>query len=156
MAEPDPVRQYVERFALVLADLGMQRMTARVLALLVCSDDASLTAGDIQQRLDVSAAATSMAVRELIAAGVADRVPVPGSRRVHYRLSGDTWAGAGAVKQQRFVLLAALAADGLATVPPGGPAAARLAEMRDFNEFLAEEMPGLLSRWQQRSARRSP
>jgi biotin operon repressor len=140
----------VERFAIVLSEMGLQRMSARVLALFVCSDAPTLTGPEIAEQLAVSPAAVSGAIRTLSQAGLVGRAPTPGSRRDHYRLVGDAWTGAGVVKRERFDVLAELAADGLATVPAEGPAAARLAEMHDFYAFLAEEMPGLLDRWRDR------
>ena len=140
-------RAYVERFALVLDGLGLQPMAARVLALFVCSDADTLTSAEISAHLAVSPAAVSGAVHLLGQAGLLERVPVPGSRRQHFRLAGDTWTGAGAVKQEVFVALAALAADGLQIVAPDGLAAERLEGMRAFYAFLAEEMPALLARW---------
>ena len=92
-ASPDAERVYVERFALMLSDMGMQRMTARVLALFVCTDTATLTAPDIAAALTISPAAVSGAVRTLEGAALIERVPMPGSRREHYRLLGDAWTG---------------------------------------------------------------
>ena len=152
-SEDVPRREFIERFALVLADMGLQRMAARVLALFVCSDAPSLTGPDIAAQLGVSPAAVSGAIHLLMQAGLVERVPSPGSRRDHYRLAGDTWTGAGAIKQDRFEALATLAGDGLASVSADGPAAARLREMHAFYAFLAEEMPALLDRWHRRAVR---
>lgn len=150
--DSDAERLYVERFAIMLRDMGMQRMDARVLALFVCTDASTLTAPDIATALTISPAAVSGAVRTLQSAGLIERVPVPGSRREHYRLLGDAWTGAAAIKQERFTALADLAEDGVQVVPPDGPAAARLAQMRDFYAFLADEMPALRARWEERSS----
>lgn len=144
------LRAFVERFALTLDAMGLQPMAARVLARFVCADAETLTSADLSGGLAVSPAAVSGAIHLLAQAGLVERVPVPGSRRQHFRLAGDTWTGAGAVKQEVFVALGQLAADGLAVVPAGGPAAARLGEMRDFYAFLAGEMPALLARWRAR------
>ena len=141
------LRDYVERFALVLADMGMQRMSARVLALFVCTDSATLTGTDIAEQLGVSAAAVSGAVRTLQQAGLLQRSPAPGSRREHYRLSGNAWADAGVIKHERLDTLARLADDGLTLVGSDGAAAARLSQMRDFYAFLAAEIPALMERW---------
>lgn len=145
-------RNFVERFALVLTEMGMQRMSARVLALFVCTDSPTLTGTDIAEQLAVSAAAVSGAVRSLQHAGLVRRVPAPGSRRDHYQLAGEAWADAGLVKRERLDALSTLADDGVLTVEPNGPAAARLREMRDFYAFLAEEIPALLVRWRTRQA----
>ena len=143
------LRAFVERFALTLSAMGLQPMAARVLARFVCSDSETLTSTDLSEGLAVSPAAVSGAIHLLAQAGLVERVPVPGSRRQHFRLAGDTWTGAGAVKQEVFVALQGLAADGLGVVPADGPASARLAEMRDFYAFLAGEMPALLARWRE-------
>lgn len=142
----------MERFALVLTEMGMQRMSARVLALFVCVDFTTLTGSEIARELKVSAAAVSGAVRALQQAGLVRRVPAPGSRSDHYQLAGDAWADAGVVKRERLDALAELAAEGLDVMEPHGPAAERLREMRDFYAFLAEEIPALLERWRSRQA----
>lgn len=147
---PASTRLFIERFALTLHAMGMQPMTARLLALFVCTDADTLTAPDIAHALSVSPAAVSGALRTLQDAALIERVPVPGSRREHHRLLGDTWTGAAAVKQERFTALAGLAADGLETLPDAGPAADRLEQMRDFYAFLAQEMPALRARWEAR------
>ncbi|MFC4942248.1 GbsR/MarR family transcriptional regulator [Pseudonocardia sp. GCM10023141] len=145
-------RAYVERFALVLTDTGMQRMSARVLALFVCSDAPTLTGTAIAEQLDVSAAAVSGAVRALQQAGLVRRVPAPGSRRDHYQLAGDGWADAGVARREHLDALAALAGEGLGHVEPNGSAATRLQRMQDLYAFLAEEIPALLARWRERQA----
>jgi DNA-binding transcriptional regulator GbsR (MarR family) len=147
-----PTRLYIERFALTLNELGMQRMTARLLALFVCTDAETLTAPDVAQALSISPAAVSGALRTLQDAALIEWVPVPGARRKHYRLLGNAWTGAAAIKQERFVALADLAAEGLEHLPTAGPAAGRLGQMRDFYSFLADEMPGLRARWEARSS----
>lgn len=152
MATGDAQRDFVERFALVLTEMGMQRMSARVLALFVCTDSPTLTGTDIAEQLEVSAAAVSGAVRSLQQGGLVRRVPAPGSRRDHYQLAGEAWADAGVVKRDRLDALAELADDGATVMDPNGPAAARLREMRDFYAFLAEEIPALLVRWRTRQA----
>lgn len=143
-------RDFVERFAQALTDMGMPRMSARVLALFVCTDARELSAPDIVERLSVSPAAVSGALRTLVQAGLVAWTPTPGNRRDHYRLQGDAWTGAAAIKQERFTALADLAGQGLAAVPPDGPAAERLGGMRDFYLFLAAEMPALIDRWNSR------
>ena len=55
LAEP-AVRSFIERFALVLAAAGMQRMAARAFAALLVSEDGSLTAREFAELLQVSPA----------------------------------------------------------------------------------------------------
>ncbi len=57
------VSAFVERFSSVLVDVGWQRMPARVFVTLLASESAALTAADLAERLQVSPAAISGAVR---------------------------------------------------------------------------------------------
>jgi hypothetical protein len=44
----------VEDFALLLTEVGVPRMPARVFACVLCSDSGALTAGELAERLRVS------------------------------------------------------------------------------------------------------
>ena len=81
LAEP-AVRSFIERFALVLAAAGMQRMAARAFAALLVSEDGSLTAQEFAELLQVSPAAVSGSVRYLENARMVRRARRPGSARI--------------------------------------------------------------------------
>ncbi|MEV7005258.1 MarR family transcriptional regulator [Streptosporangium sp. NPDC051022] len=137
-----------EHLALVLTTGGLQRMTARVLAALIFSEQPSLTMGELSESLRASAGTVSDAVKALGAVGLVERVPAPGSRRGHYRLPPGAWA---AMHSQQNTMIAAMlqaAEKGLAQAEPGGHAERRLREMRDFHGFLMRELPRLMDRWQ--------
>src|ERR671910_3407483 len=143
----DPaVRSFIERFALVLAAAGMQRMAARAFAALLVSEDGSLTAREFAELLQVSPAAVSGSVRYLENARMVRRARRPGERTDHWTLGGDTWYEAVGTRTDIVDGLAAALDDGLAVVTPGGEAAERIAEMRDFFAFLGEEMPRIIAR----------
>lgn len=142
------MRRLVERLALIFADWGFQRMAGRVLFALMTADEPSLTATELATRLDASPAAISGAVRYLIQLDLVWREAVPGSRRDRYRLPDDTWYATAATKARLYdVIISAVddSIDGLGG--SGTPAGSRIAEMRDFFDFLRGEMPGLLDRW---------
>ena len=61
--DEEAVRGFVERLALLFADWGFPRMAARVLFALMTAEAPGLTATELAQRLDASAAAISGAVR---------------------------------------------------------------------------------------------
>ncbi len=71
---------------------GLQRMTARVLAALLFTEQPTLTMGELAEQLRASPGAISAATKMLTSVGLAERVPAPGSRRDHYRLRDDAWA----------------------------------------------------------------
>jgi DNA-binding transcriptional regulator GbsR (MarR family) len=89
--DEERVRAFVEQLALTFTDWGFPRMPSRVLVTLMSADEDALTAAELAERLDVSPAAISGAVRYLIHVGLLQRVPTPGSRRDRYRLPLDPW-----------------------------------------------------------------
>jgi DNA-binding transcriptional ArsR family regulator len=146
--DDEAVRQYVENMARFLADWGFPRMAARVLMMMFAADDTSMTAAEIAERLGISPAAVSGAVRYLIQLGLVVREPVPGSRRDRYSIPEHTWYQASLVKGGLFETLAKLSAQGVdAAGGPDTPAGARLLEMSEFYVFLQDEVLQLLEKW---------
>ena len=150
MAESKDQRAAAESLALVLSTHGMQRMTARVLAALLFTEEPTMTAGELADRLRASSGAISGALKMLTSVGVAEKVPAPGSRRDHYRLRDNAWAVQ--YTNQNAVTAAVLQAAeaGISTTDGDSLARQRLSQMRDFYEFLMAEIPSLLERWYQR------
>lgn len=143
------VRRFVEHLAMTLDDLGFPRMPARVLVAMMAADEASLTAGDLAERLEVSPAAISGAVRYLSHMGLIVREPAPGSRTHHYRLPDDVWYESSVNRRGSLKVVADLAEEGVQAL--GGretPSGRRVAEMGDFYRFVDAELDGLLARWQ--------
>src|SRR6266511_435432 len=71
--DEEGVRRFVERLAMMLTEWGFPRMPARVLGSMMTADEDSLTAADLAERLGVSAAAISGAVRYLTHIGMISR-----------------------------------------------------------------------------------
>jgi predicted transcriptional regulator len=141
------LRAFVEQMAMFLADWGFPRMAARVLMTLMAADEERLTAGELAERLDVSAAAISGAVRYLQQLQLIVRTPVPGSRSDAYEVPADAWYTAAIVKGGLYKRLADLSEQGVKALGEGGAGRERIAEMRDFFLFLDEEVGKLLDRW---------
>jgi DNA-binding transcriptional regulator GbsR (MarR family) len=136
-----------EQLALVLASHGLQRMTARVLAMLLFTEQPSVTMADLADVLQASAGSISGSLKMLTSVGLAERVPVPGSRRDHFRLRDDAWAVLFTSKNETMRVMLDAANAGIEGTDEQGPARRRLAEMRDFYGFLMAEIPALLDRW---------
>jgi DNA-binding transcriptional regulator GbsR (MarR family) len=152
--DPEAVRQFVEHLAMTFANLGFNRMAARVLGVLMAAEEDGLTAGEIGERLGVSPAAVSGAVRYLITTGLVQKSPVPNSRSDIYRLPQDEWYVAGAVKSGMYSSIADIVQEGVQAVGDDDSAAAvRLRDMRDFFLFIQEEMLGVLDKWQESRSR---
>lgn len=147
--DEEQVRQFVENMAMFLGDWGFPRMAGRVLMTLMAADEGRLTAGELAQRLGVSAAAISGAVRYLQQLQLVVRTPVPGSRSDVYEVPEGSWYAAAIVKGGLYRKLAELAESGVRAI--GGKDASvgarRVAEMGDFFLFLDREIGTLLEQW---------
>jgi DNA-binding transcriptional regulator GbsR (MarR family) len=129
----------------------MQRMMARVLAALLFTVQPTITAGELGDQLQASSGAISGAINTLTSVGLVEKVPVPASRRDHYRLRDNAWAIQYTNQNQVTSAVLEAAEAGIAAAERGSLADQRLTEMRDFYHFLLEEIPALLERWYQRS-----
>lgn len=156
MAERDPeaVRLFVERFASALVDAGLQRMDARVFAALHGTDSGRLTAAELAERLQVSPAAVSGAVRYLIQFNLIRREREPGSRRDHYVVDTDAWYEAIVNRDVVILKWQASAKEGIEALGPDTPAGKRMAESLAFFEFIYEELQELIAKWQKIKAER--
>jgi DNA-binding transcriptional regulator GbsR (MarR family) len=143
------VRRFVERFALLLTEAGMTRTAARVFACVLAEDTGRLTARELAERLHVSPAAISGAVRYLTQAGVLVRAREPGERRDHYAVHEHVWPEMFAARMAIVRRWEEALAEGIEAIGDR-PAGRRLAETRAFLVFLREEMPALLRRWEER------
>jgi DNA-binding transcriptional regulator GbsR (MarR family) len=149
-------QEAAERLALVLTNHGLQRMTARVLAALLFTEQETTTAGELAERLQASTGAISGAVKMLTSVGLVERVPAPASRRDHYRLRDNAWAVLYTNQNDVLAAMQKAAEAGVAETPKTGHAHRRLTEMHDFYDFLLSEIPALLERWQNRLTERNP
>jgi len=150
---PPESQQAAEELALVLTSNGLQRMTARVLATLLFTEQPSVTMAELAEVLQASAGSISGALKMLTAVGLAERVPVPGSRREHFRLPQGAWAVLFTSKNETMRAMLEAADKGIDATDDQGLARQRLAEMRDFYGFLMAEIPALLDRWHEQRSR---
>ncbi|HET8681936.1 MAG TPA: MarR family transcriptional regulator [Micromonosporaceae bacterium] len=127
-------------------------MPARVFAALIASDSGRLTAAELVEQLRVSPAAISGAVRYLVQLNLATREREPGCRRDQYRVLDDTWYQAALRRDQMVSRWESAAREGVEALGAGTPAGARIAETLAYFEFVQEEMPAILKRWQERKA----
>jgi DNA-binding transcriptional regulator GbsR (MarR family) len=147
-------QEAAEELALVLTKHGMQRMTSRVLATLLFTEQPTMTMGELADRLRASSGAISGAIKMLTSVGLVERAPAPASRRDHYRLRDDAWATLYTDQNETLDAMQKAAEAGIAATGEDSLARRRLTQMRDFYAFLFEEIPALLDRWHQRSGAR--
>lgn len=148
-------RQGAEQLALVLTEHGMQRMSARVMAAFLFTEQLTLTQGELAEELGASAGSVSGAVKMLHSLGLVERVPAAGSRRDHFRLRDDAWAALFSSQNEAMEEMLAAARTGIEATGADSPARRRLEQMREFHEFVLAAIPDLIEQWQRRSARDS-
>ncbi len=128
----------------------MPRMPARVFAALLAVDDGSSTATELAERLAVSPAGISGAVRYLTQVGLVTRDREPGGRRDVYRLYSDVWHEIFAKRDAQLGRWVDSVREGVDALGANTPAGLRLHETMRFFEYLRIELPLLVDRWRER------
>lgn len=146
--DPAAVREFIERFTTQLCQAGFPRTPARIFVALLTSDASRLSAAELGDLLQISAASVSGGVRYLLQVGLVTAEGEPGSRRLHYRQSAAVWQDIVRLRDRQFRTWAAELRQGAEVLGPGSPAGARLADTVRYFEFVSHEMAGLLARWE--------
>ncbi|MEV7240541.1 MarR family transcriptional regulator [Streptomyces sp. NPDC093248] len=148
--DPETVSRFVEHFAAQLVEAGVPRMPARVFAALLASDAGTLTSAELGERLRVSPAAVSGAVRYLAQVHMVSREREPGSRRERYRVHGDQWYEALTSREAVIKRWEHALREGVESLGATTPAGRRLAETLAFFEFVDTEIAAMMVRWRAR------
>lgn len=146
MTDADTLAQFVESTAGELIAQGFPRMPAKVVMALTASEEGRLTAAELAERLGVSPAAVSGAIRYLMTIGMVRSSTVPGTRRHVYALPEQSWYTTALTRRDVYGhFLAQLRRD----IPrlPAGAVRERIEEMAQFFEFIDRRMPELLDEW---------
>jgi DNA-binding transcriptional regulator GbsR (MarR family) len=152
MRDDAAARDVAERIAMMMADWGFPRMPARVLMAVMTDDAEVLTAGEIGERLGVSPAAVSGAVRYLIHLRMLEKIPLPKSRRDGYRVPEDAWYEGTALKTDIYRTAAQMSAEAAKALGEDTPAGRRMTVMREYFEFIQDQFPRILQLWKERRA----
>lgn len=145
--DPEAVSRFVEHFAAQLVEAGLPRMPARVFVALLASDTGVLTSAELGERLKISPAAVSGAVRYLAQQHMVSREREPGSRRERYRVHGDQWYEALANRDAVIRRWEDALREGVTSLGEATPAGRRLAETLAFLEFVEKELEAMMERW---------
>lgn len=143
--------RFVERFALLLTEAGMDRMPARVFSYILAEDSDRYTAAELAEGLGVSRAAISNATRVLVDGGLVAKGREPGSRVDHFMVDDDdVWA---AISQQRTPLLTrydAVVKEGVDLLGVDTRGGRRLLQTEAYFEFMMERLPEMMQEWRNR------
>ena len=137
--DDEAVREYEEAFTTLLMQQGLPKMTARVLTCLFVADAGSLTASELVQRLQVSAASVSKAIAFLEEQGLVSRSRDE-RRRERYYVDDDVWYQATIASARGTAQVAEIARRGVGVLGRDSPAAARLENIARFSDFISESI----------------
>jgi hypothetical protein len=133
---------FVDELGALGPDIGLPRAMMRVTAWMMVCEPPEQSARQIQDGVRLSAAAVSTATRQLIAAGMLERVSRAGDRQIYYRLVSGSWDAPLQAKLRALGRLRHVADKGIAAA--GDRADHRLIEMRDafgwFEDQLADHL----------------
>jgi predicted transcriptional regulator len=149
----DSKLRLIEELGVLHEGSGMQPAASRIMALLLVSDKTELTFEEIYENLNLSKSAASNALNFLLSTERIEYITRPGERRRYFRAKlksikdniGKFLSGTNAFN----VVLKKI----LAQRPVGtGEFNASLEEATQFLDFLQQELPGLIEKWDRRKA----
>ncbi len=140
-------RQFAEEVGRVFEQMGVPRMTGRILGWLLICDPPRQSSAALGTALGASKGAISTATRLLELYGLVKRVGVPGARGDFFEIAPDAFSRAhDQVGKAR--LFRELMEKGLAVLgDEESPRAERLRETRALYAFMERELPGLFERF---------
>ncbi|WP_270366876.1 GbsR/MarR family transcriptional regulator [Microbacterium algeriense] len=143
-----------EQAAAMMTAAGMPRMPARVMMALVAAPEGGYTAAQLGERLGVSAAAVSGAVRYLQQLHFIQRRSRPGDRRDRYEFVHDPFYRSIVGNMPVYSRLSEYIDDIAAAHDDDKGAQDRAVELAEFLRFLSTRMLQIVEDW--RELRRTP
>lgn len=136
---------FIEDIGLFFEQMGMPRMSGRILGVLLISDPPAQSISEIAEKLKASKSSISIMARLLVENGLIERVASPVPRRDFYRFKPGGWI---LYMRQWLALMAALhelTERGMALIADK-PAELRdrLQEAHDLFSYVEQEFPTLL------------
>lgn len=142
------IEAFIERIGEFYSRLGLQRGAGRLIGWLLVCDPPHQSAPQLEKATGSSKASVSIHVRLLMAAGLVERIGVPGERRAFYRIRATAWTEDLKSKLAQLTELKDIAESGLKSLEGSRPESrARLEVMRDFYAFMERELPAVIDRW---------
>lgn len=142
------LHHFVEEMGLLIEQSGGARMMGRMIGYLLICDPPEQSASDLAEALHASAGSVSQTTRQLLAAGMVERVARPGDRKIYVRFRDGAYVDMMRGKAGILSVFREVCDAGLRVLEDAPPAQrARLQDFRDFYAFMESEIPGLIARW---------
>lgn len=142
-------KKLVEKLGVMNERSGYQPASARVLALLLVSDDPELTFDQIREVLNLSKSATSNAINNLLNSDKIEYITKSGDRKRYFRSRVAMWKEE-MKKGLRDITKAAETFEEVLRQRPGNTTEfnQNLKDVIDFMKFMGEELPEMFKRWE--------
>ncbi len=135
--------EFVERSTALLADtVGLPPSHIRVLAWLIVCEPPQQSVEEIRAALGLSRGAISMATSTLARMGAIERVALPRTRRLAYRIGPGIWERLMRLRLEAMSRMRSVTEEALLHAPPREP---RLEEMRDIYAWFEKSTADFLA-----------
>ncbi len=146
---------FVEQVGEIFASAGHQRIAGRLFGWLLICDPPHQSAAEILEATGSSKASVSTNLKLLQAAGLVERIGVPGERRAYYQMNLNAWSQDLRGRLAEISAMRRVAESGLEALESAPvERRERLEAMRAFYTFFEKEMPMLLEHWEQELGRK--
>lgn len=145
----DEIRAFIDRFTDAWELMRGKRMTGRVLALLIITDEPYLSSADLVRLLETSPGTISTATRALLGSGYISRVSAPNSRGSLFRAEDDVWGAFLSREKLGLQRMGEVLREARTTPPGAAPAPAR--RLRNGSRYMAwvdQYHRNVLEQWQ--------
>lgn len=142
------LNHFVEEMGLLIEQAGGARMMGRMMGYLLICHPPEQSASDLAEALHASAGSVSQTTRQLLAAGMVERVARPGDRKTYVRFRDGAYVDMMRARAGVLTMFREVCDAGLRALEGASPEQrARLQDFRDFYAFMESEIPGLVARW---------
>jgi len=144
-------QEIIERIGVFFEKKGNQPILGRIMGLLLVLDEAEATFDEIQEYLSVSKSAVSNALTLLQSLNKVEYTTKPGERKRYFRLKARNWRNDMQDDMQGLFRINALLKEVMAMRSEKNQEFNKcILEFQQFIEFMKEEMPKLIEKYDQR------
>ncbi|MFD2515361.1 GbsR/MarR family transcriptional regulator [Pontibacter locisalis] len=142
-------KELIEKIGIFHEKLGMQPAAGRIMGLMFVSDRPELTFDEIRETLNISKSATSTALNLLIETGPVEYITFAGDRKRYFRLKTSNWRDSLTKRFNNIINFKILLKEVMETrSDKSSEFNSCLAEFVDFLEYMQQELPVLLEKWE--------
>lgn len=147
----DKQKALIEKIGIYHENNGMQPAVARIMGLLFVSDQPEMTFDEISETLHLSKSATSNALNLLLQTGQIEYTTFSGERKRYFKLKLSNWRDGFTKKISQMISFRESLQEAMALkADKNCQASQNINELIGFLDFLSQEMPTLLEKWENR------